>query len=81
MIIESDANIIAKIAWSYYESVSFLMLHTNLARERKTLLLSVIAVPLAEHRDLKNGCKCNKLSLHLWNSYLQNNVRPNSDRS
>jgi hypothetical protein len=58
LIVESDPNIVPKIASSYYECLSSLTLHTTLAKEHRSLLLSLIIAPLAGHLDLENGGKC-----------------------
>jgi hypothetical protein len=58
LIVESDPNIIPKIAWNYYECLSSLIIHTTLAKEHRSLLVSMIIAPLVGHLDLENGGKC-----------------------
>lgn len=58
LIVESDPQIVPKIASNYYECLSSLVIRTNLAKEHRSLLQGVIAGPLLVHSDLESGCKC-----------------------
>jgi hypothetical protein len=57
MVIESDPQVIQKIASRYYGVLIYLMNRTSSAWEHKTLLLAAIKAPLTEHSYLSNSCE------------------------
>jgi hypothetical protein len=61
LIVESDPNIAPKIASSYYECLSSLIIHSTVATEHRSLLLSMIIAPLGGRLDLETGGKCSSL--------------------
>ncbi len=58
LIVESDPKIGPKVASNYYECLGSLVVRTTLAKENRSLLLSVIIAPLVGQLGLEHGCKC-----------------------